>query len=323
VPDVIEVSRSIWRITTPLPFRPLEVHAYVVRGAGSWWLVDGGARTEEGWAALKAGVQAMGLAWSELEAHVVTHMHLDHLGLAGRIRETSGGAPLWMGALDAERVSGALRAPEDETTWRASLFQAHGAPDAVVAASSTPANLAAEVVADAAFTGESGELPWTHGWRYLWTPGHTAGHVALVREEDGTAIVGDAVLSRITPTLGVNRQRHDPVGDYLGTLDRLDAVQANCMLPGHGAPILHPGARLGELRQSTREETGRIAGLLRASPRTAWQVATLRYAGRDLPMGPLLQAFRETIAHLEHLVRQGGARRVKTGPGALAYRAHR
>jgi glyoxylase-like metal-dependent hydrolase (beta-lactamase superfamily II) len=81
------VAPDVWRITTPLPFRPREVHAYLLRGAGGEWvLVDGGMDSEEAWSALGDGIRSVAGPVSSLAVHVVTHMHLDHIGLAGRIR---------------------------------------------------------------------------------------------------------------------------------------------------------------------------------------------------------------------------------------------
>jgi glyoxylase-like metal-dependent hydrolase (beta-lactamase superfamily II) len=317
---VQEVAPGVWRVTTPLPFRPREVHAYLVVASRGWWLVDGGARTEGAWEALDAGVRNVGLSWSTLRAQLVTHMHLDHLGLSGRVREASPGAPLLLGALDAARVSAARRSPGEEEAWRVTLFRSHGAPGEVLAASGTPAALASPLEADHVLTGEGGRLGFDPAWTFVWTPGHTAGHVAVVRRSDGVVICGDAVLPRISPTIGVNRQREDPVADYLGTLRRLSALAPVLLLPGHGVPVDRPGDRIRELETATRAESQRILGLLRAESGSAWTLTVRRYEGRELPPGPLIQGFRETIAHLEHLVRSGYARREGSADGSVRYR---
>jgi glyoxylase-like metal-dependent hydrolase (beta-lactamase superfamily II) len=42
---------------------------------------------------------------------------------------------------------------------------------------------------------EDGSVPEMPGWRWLHTPGHTAGHVSLFRERDRCLIAGDAFVT--------------------------------------------------------------------------------------------------------------------------------
>ncbi|MBD0320304.1 MAG: hypothetical protein ICV87_08220, partial [Gemmatimonadetes bacterium] len=65
----------MWRITTPMPGRPSEVHAYIVRLEDGWMLVDGGIGTEEAWSALDAGVGEAAGGWREVRLYLLTHMH--------------------------------------------------------------------------------------------------------------------------------------------------------------------------------------------------------------------------------------------------------
>lgn len=310
------VAPEIWRITTPLPFRPRTVHAYLVRSHGEWLLVDGGVNTDEAWATLAAGVDQAAGGWERLARHLVTHMHIDHLGLAGRVRKATG-APLLMGRLDAERAAHAHLHPEEEAEYRALLLREHGAPPEAVAAvqgSREAANpLSSFVPVDLPLPPETAAVPGVQGWIGVPTPGHTAGHLSLFRPADGILIAGDAVLPRVTPTIGVNRQRADPVGDYLAALDRVAELNPSRILPGHGEPIEDPPRRIAQLRDATTQETERVWELLSAAGGTAWQVAQARYPDRDLPASMRLQALRETLAHLDHLAAVGRARRERVG----------
>ncbi|HEX8906840.1 MAG TPA: MBL fold metallo-hydrolase, partial [Longimicrobiaceae bacterium] len=270
-----------------MPGRPPEVHAYLAElGGGGWMLVDGGLGTGEAWAALEAGVAEAAGGWGSVTVHVVTHMHMDHVGLAARVRRASG-APVLMGRLDAERMAHAAAHPDEEAEYRRGLFRRCGAPaewiDAVESGRATAQSLAPPVEADATLDGESGDVPGAGGWRFAWTPGHTAGHVSLHRPADGVLIAGDAVLPRITPTLGVNRQRADPVGDYVAALARLEAMDLRVILPGHGDPIVGDGgARLRELRTAAEGETETVASLIDAEPATVWELVDRRYPGREM-----------------------------------------
>lgn len=140
----------------------------------------------------------------------------------------------------------------------------------------------------------------------------------MLRMGDGALIGGDAVLASITPTLGVNRQREDPVGDYLDGLDRLLTLDLRVAFGGHGGTMDRPAERIAELRDATRAETVAVHALLNDNGRTGWEVAADRYAGRELPRAAELQALRETLAHLHHLERRGMVVRTAESPARFA-----
>jgi glyoxylase-like metal-dependent hydrolase (beta-lactamase superfamily II) len=315
---------GIWRLSTPLPFRPREVHAYLVACDPGYLLVDGGLNTAEAWDALDAGVRAVAGGWPAVTLHVVTHMHMDHVGLSRRVREASG-ARVAMGALDADRMAHAAADPDDEAAYRAGLLRRCGAPASAAAeverVRGGAAGLAPPVEVDVRLEGEAGDVPGARGWGFVWTPGHTAGHLSLHRPADGVLIAGDAVLPHITPTLGVNRQRTDPVGDYLDALVRLEALAPSRVLPGHGDPPPDALARIRELRAAAEAESAAVEAVLDGAPATAWQVVERRYPDREMPVSTRMLALRETLAHLDRLVAAGRA--VETQPeenGAAGFR---
>jgi len=313
------VARDVWRITTPLPFRPRDVNAFLIRmDGGGFLLVDGGIGTEDAWDVLDAGVRGIAGGWSEVASHVVTHMHLDHLGLARRVVRSGGAAPI-MGRLDAERSRHAEAEPAEEAEYRERMLAENGAPPEVIrevqAGRARAAALSAFVEPAAELDGQGDALPGAHGWNWVWSPGHTAGHVSLFRPADRLLIAGDAVLARITPTIGVNRQRADPVGDYLVALDRLESLRPALALPGHGGTIADPAQRLGELRDATRAEGRMLLAHLGPEPRSAWRIAALRHPDPALPAATRMLALRETRAHLDHLVEEGGAVAVEVKGG--------
>ncbi|CAN5239494.1 MBL fold metallo-hydrolase [soil metagenome] len=320
---VLRVADGVWRLTTPLPFRPREVHAYLLQvEEGAFVLVDGGANTDDAWAALDAGVQEVAGQWQRVTAHVVTHMHLDHFGLARRVHEASR-APLLMHRLDAERAAHAEAQPEEEADYRQELLRQSGAPEelilAVTAGREEAVPLTGFVAADVLLEGEAGALPGVEGWQFVWTPGHTAGHLSLFRAADRVLVAGDAVLPRITPTIGVNRQRSDPVGDYLDALQRLERLNPTLGVAGHDELIKDPPERLRELRDATQQENKRVDDCLAEDAVSAWEIVRRRYPGRELPPSVQMLALRETLAHLQHLVLSERARSVRLGDEIVGF----
>jgi glyoxylase-like metal-dependent hydrolase (beta-lactamase superfamily II) len=120
-------------------------------------------------------------------------------------------------------------------------------------------------------------------------------------------IAGDAVLPRITPTLGVNRQRADPVGDYAAALARLEALHPALVLPGHGEAPEDGVGRIRELRAAADAETETVRALLGGEPRSCWEVVDARYPDREMPPSTRMLALRETLAHLDRLAAAGRA----------------
>ena len=96
LPPVEQVRPGLWSIPVPIPDNPLRyvlVYGLELDGGGVA-IVDAGWDTDEAWGALTRGLDAAGGSISDIEAVLVTHIHPDHYGLAGRVREASGA---WIG----------------------------------------------------------------------------------------------------------------------------------------------------------------------------------------------------------------------------------
>ena len=72
----------------PIPNNPLRyVLVYALELDSGVALVDAGWPTDDAWEALNAGLIEAGGSMSDVQAVVVTHLHPDHYGLAGRVRK--------------------------------------------------------------------------------------------------------------------------------------------------------------------------------------------------------------------------------------------
>ena len=71
------------------------------------------------------------------------------------------------------------------------------------------------------------------GWDVEVLRGHADGHIVLLR--DGVLIAGDTILARISPVVGLYpNSRPDPLGDYLETLARIEALRPGSRTPATG-----------------------------------------------------------------------------------------
>ncbi|MFN2451050.1 MAG: MBL fold metallo-hydrolase, partial [Candidatus Dormibacteria bacterium] len=133
LPPVEQVRPGLWSIPVPIPDNPLRyVLVYLFEVTGGAVVVDTGWNTETAWAALTAGMRLAGYAPADVRGALITHIHPDHYGLAGRLREASGG---WVALhpADAALLPGRYGAGVDEVigTMRA-LLRTCGVPEAVV-----------------------------------------------------------------------------------------------------------------------------------------------------------------------------------------------
>ncbi|MET0326756.1 MAG: MBL fold metallo-hydrolase, partial [Ilumatobacteraceae bacterium] len=89
-PPTEAVRPGLWSIGVPIPDNPLGYTlVYLIESDRGPVLVDAGWDDDESWDALVAGFRAAGTDVSECYGVLVTHVHPDHHGLSGRVREAS------------------------------------------------------------------------------------------------------------------------------------------------------------------------------------------------------------------------------------------
>jgi glyoxylase-like metal-dependent hydrolase (beta-lactamase superfamily II) len=218
--------------------RILIVNVFAVGDRSRWTLVDGGLYGSAGrirrWAEEHFGDTAP-------SAIVLTHAHFDHVGALEAL-------------LDEWRVPVMVHADEmPYVTGR----RAYPAPDPSVGGG-LMARLAGLYPREPIDLGSrvqellpDGSIPTMPGWRWIHTPGHTAGHVSLFREDDRTLIVGDAFCTtRQESFLAVATQTpelHGPPAYFTTDWDaardsvrQLAALDPAFVAPGHGQAIAGP-----------------------------------------------------------------------------------
>lgn len=296
-----------------MPHNPMRYTlAYAFTADTGVVLVDPGWDSPAGHAALTSGLATAGARPADVTGIVVTHIHPDHHGASGWLRETSGA---WIGMHPAEAATlpGRIWTGPVADTDRAWLLR-HGVP---------PADLAALALRDERIVAlramaepdrliaDGDPVPMTgRDVRAVWTPGHTPGHLCLHDAEAGILLTGDHLLPRISPNVAVHAgSSGDPLGGYLRSLARTTAFQADEALPAHEYRFRGIDVRAKELlthHDERNAEVVRVAGAL-PSP-TAWAIAAgMTWSrGWDALHGLLRRmALAETVAHLHHLAAAG------------------
>jgi glyoxylase-like metal-dependent hydrolase (beta-lactamase superfamily II) len=316
MPPVERLRSDLWSIPVPIPQNPLRyvsVYAFALFGGGLG-LIDAGWDSDPGWDALTTGLAGLGAAVADVRSVLVTHLHFDHLGLAGRIREASG-AWIAMHPADAAVVRlmngrTAAAAAADEVDFLISLG-AH--PEEARADAADP-----EVME--AFTRmaapdrllDHGDLADHPGWqlRAVHTPGHTPGHLCFTEERTGLFFSGDHVLPRISPNISTTVDgAPDPLRSYLSSLADIRDLAPTEVLPAHEWRFDGLAHRVDELKAHHEHRLDELLHALREHPNsTPWQLAA--YLTWSRPWSAYQRRMRifavtETDAHLRLLGSRG------------------
>ena len=236
LPPVERVRPGLWSIPVPIPSNSLRyVFVYLFETDRGPYIVDAGWNTDEAFDALSAGISHAGSSINAVQGVLVTHIHPDHYGLAGRVREASG-AWIALHPADAALIEARYDEPTDLLERVGAMLRRVGAPadelDSLQNASMPVRPLVDAVQPDVLI--EDGERPEVPGWdlQALWTPGHSPGHLCFWEPANEVMLSGDHVLPRITPNISFHPQAGaDPLGDFLRSLTKLQGWNSSEVLP--------------------------------------------------------------------------------------------
>jgi len=279
-------------------------------------MVDPGWNHPDGWQALESGLAACEIPMSAVTAVVITHVHPDHHGLSGAVREASGA---WIGMheredqlvarINEESGSGGVRQRQWDQYQRWC-----GAPEEHIRDLAAARSMRPRAMVRADRTIGPGELIDVPGLRLraVFTPGHSPGHLCLHDEDRDLLLTGDHVLPRITPNVSAYDAQTRPLDDYLRSLDALRGLQPGEVLPAHEYRFTDLDARLGALAdhhaQRLKEVEQVLAGTVDGL--STWQVAervTWSRGWDQLSGFPRQAALGEVMAHLRYLEDAGTA----------------
>ncbi|NIJ39006.1 glyoxylase-like metal-dependent hydrolase (beta-lactamase superfamily II) [Sphingopyxis panaciterrae] len=296
----------------------------------SWLLDDTAEDGGEGVAVVDTGVclTICSDAWKALYAGALkdvpvtrvigTHLHPDHIGLAGWIAKKKG-VQLWMTRgemLTARMIVG----DASETVPDEALVQSRAAGwnEEQIEAQKNGGwgrfGLVTYPLPRSYVRIKDGDVldMGAHRWRVVVGSGHSPEHACLWNEREGVLVSGDQVLPRISSNVSINitEPDADPLGEWLESIDKLlGAVPGDVTVcPAHGEPFKGLHVRLMALRDEHRMRLYNLAEAIAKAPMRAVESFPLLF---NRPIGPeqLGMATGEALAHLKRLEVEGRVQR--------------
>ena len=302
----------------PLPFALNHINLWALDDGDGWALVDTGVRNEE-----------TAAVWREQFANApdqrpvtrifVTHMHPDHVGMAGWLARKFG-VRLWMTPLEYLTCRAMVSDTGREAPPEAIEFyrRAGWSEPAIETYRTRFGNFGKYIhpLPDSFRRLDDGEeiRIGANTWRVVVGNGHSPAHACLHRPALKVLISGDQVLPRISSNVSVHPTEPDadPMRGWLDSLQKIrrEVPDDVLVLPAHNEPFRGLRARIDALARGQQRALERLERSL-AEPKRAVDVFSALFARAigeaDVPL--LGMATGEALACLNYLVRRGEAER--------------
>jgi glyoxylase-like metal-dependent hydrolase (beta-lactamase superfamily II) len=327
--DAIQRSAEagIHLLRIPTPFAVGRVNCYLLEDR-PLTLVDTGPNSGKALDELQRQLETAGHAVEDLELIVITHQHLDHLGLVEVLAGRSGAE---VAAIDVavpflENFGSDV---EREDEFAALLMLRCGIPEDVVIALRSVSRSFRAWGARAEVTrpihdGETLDV----GERRLEVqhrPGHSPSDTLLWDRERRILLAADHLIAHISSNPLISRpldgssERPQALVTYIASLARTRELPAEIVLPGHGDPITNHRELIDERFAMHRRRAERLERLIREGPRSPYELAQEIWG--NVAVTQAFLTLSEVIGHVDLLVNAGRVRETEGDDGIVRFEA--
>ncbi len=315
----LAAAAGIRRLRIPTPFAVGRVNCYLIEDE-PLTLVDTGPNSGKSLDELERQLADAGRSIEELELVVISHQHIDHLGLVEIVAERSGAD-----VAAIEQVVGFVESygsdTERDDEFAGGLMRRYGIPDDIVSAlRSVSASFrgwgsAAKVTRPLA-DGEHLQLS-NRSLEVQHRPGHSPSDTLFWDGERRILICADHLIAHISSNPLLSRpldgsdERPKALVTYLGSLARTRELNAEILLPGHGEPITNHVELIDERFAMHRRRAEKLRGLIAERPRTAYELAHSLWG--NVAVTQAFLTLSEVVGHVDLLIDAGIVREVADG----------
>ena len=306
---------GVHTIALPTPFLVGPVNCYVVEDE-PLTLIDTGPNSGRSLDELEQALARLGRSIEDLERIVVTHQHMDHVGLLEILARRSGAevAALHLLGPYLERFP---RSAEADDAFAETIMRRHGVPEDMITVLSSVGAAFRGFGSSARVTRElrdGDELRFAHRTLHvLHRPGHSPSDTVFWDEQRELLIGGDHLLAGVSSNPLVSRPldaaapppdgRTHALIQYMESLRATRELPARLVLGGHGEPIADHAALIDERLRMHARRARKILRMLDRGPRTAYELAYEMWG--NVAVTQAFLTLSEVLGHLDVLVAAG------------------
>jgi glyoxylase-like metal-dependent hydrolase (beta-lactamase superfamily II) len=310
---------GIHPLAIPTPFAVGRVNCYLIEDE-PLTLVDTGPNSGKALDELQRQLAEHDRSIEDLELVILTHQHIDHLGLVEIIVEHSGAD---VAAIDVavRRLANFGEDAEREDEAAATLMRRHGIPENVVYALQSVSRSFRGWGAKAHVT-----RPLRDGEQMKFRdrtlevhhrPGHSPSDTVFWDSDRKILIAADHLIKHISsnplmsPPLDGSAERTQALVAYIDSLRKTRAMPAEIVLSGHGEPITDHVSLIDDRFAMHERRKEKLLGIVAEEPRTGYELAQALWG--NVAVTQAFLTLSEVIGHLDLLVNDGRVREVDDG----------
>ena len=315
----VAAAAGVHRLSIPTPFAVGRVNCYLVDDE-PLTLVDAGPNSGTSFDELTKALAALGKSLEQIELVVVTHQHIDHLGLVGLVAARSGAevATIDHAVPMVENFAEEMQADDD---FAGATMLRHGIPEDVVRALQSVSRAFRAWGAPAKVTRvlHDGDVMdfRDRSWKVHWRPGHSPTDTVFEDAERRTLIAADHLLGHISSNPLITRpldgtgERPEALVTYLESLAKTREMDLDLVLPGHGDPVTDHRKLIDDRFAGHRRRADKLHRLIAERPRSAHELAQTLWGNIAVTQAYL--TLSEVLGHTDILLREGRVREVEDG----------
>jgi glyoxylase-like metal-dependent hydrolase (beta-lactamase superfamily II) len=311
-------AAGIHRLAIPTPFAVGRVNVYLIED-DPLTLVDAGPNSGRALDELQTRLRDRGHSIDDIELILLSHQHIDHLGLVDIVASHSNAE---VAAIDAAVpfVENYSQAAADDDRFAMDLMIRHGIPEDVTRALGSVSAAFRAWGSKAKITrvlgeGERIELR-DRTLEVRFRPGHSPTDTVFHDAERKMLLAGDHLLGHISSNPLVSRppdggERPQALVTYMESLRKTREMDIDLVLPGHGDPVTDHRTLITQRFDMHARRAEKLYGLIAERSQTAHELAQALWGNIAVTQAYL--TLSEVLGHTDLLVNEGRVREVEEG----------